>query len=70
MTVEDDVKALREEIGKLRERIAVLEATRQTPLPLPHIDWSRPVHVGTPMWLGPHQYPPGTIYATSGLPNG
>lgn len=56
----EELKALREEVAKLRERIAVLEAGRVQPPGV--IDWSRPLYVGSPMFVSAGApLPPGTI---------
>lgn len=68
---DDEIKALREEIARLRERVAVLEAAR---VPAgPSIDWRGGVTIGTPRFLpfGPlAPLPPGTIICKSGAFNG
>lgn len=58
--MEDDIRALREEIAKLRERVAVLEAGKQNPGGV-RIDWSKPLMVGTPKFLQIPPIPRGTI---------
>lgn len=69
MVDSEDVKALREEIAKLRERVAVLEteAARSRPLVggIDWLDWRGPMQIGTPAFpprLVPMEpLPPGTI---------
>lgn len=56
----EDIQALREEIAKLRERVAVLEA-QATPVPLPAFDWTN-LRVGSPTFIpAGSPLPPGTI---------
>lgn len=56
----DEIKALREEIAKLRERVAVLEAAR-VPVPPSSIDWGQRFMVGSPRLVPMEPLPPGTI---------
>lgn len=51
----DEIKALREEVAKLRERIAVLEAARGTYTHMPALQWSP----NGPLWVQPQT---GTPY--------
>lgn len=55
----DELKSLCEEVAKLRERVAVLEAQRK---PVAILDWSRPLHIGTPLT----QCPAGSPYTVYG----
>ena len=49
----DEIKELREEVVKLRERIAVLEASRQAPVP--HLQWNPQQHwPQQPSWVYPY----------------
>lgn len=63
--MDDDIKALREEVAKLKERVAILEAdTRQAVGPffhVPLIDWTKPIRVGSPVFVKTGELPPGTI---------
>lgn len=57
----DEIQVLREEIAKLRERVAVLEAGQQPAAPAPLFDWKQPLHVGSPRFVDLDPLPPGTI---------
>jgi hypothetical protein len=57
--MEDELKAMREESAKLRERVAVLE-TYPRPTGGVMIDWSKPLMIGTPRCVT-GAIPPGTI---------
>ncbi|AVQ81641.1 hypothetical protein [Variovorax sp. PMC12] len=59
--MEDEIKALREELTRLRERVAVLESEAARSRPIGIVDWSRPVHVGSPRFVQAGPLPPGTI---------
>lgn len=55
----EDIQALREEIAKLRERIAVLEADKA---PRITIDYGKPLRVGSPQFIpAGSPLPAGTI---------
>jgi hypothetical protein len=63
--MEDDIKALREEIAKLRERVAVLEAAKAAPLNLINSSW------GPALYSDQHMptfqsVPPGSPYTITG----
>jgi len=45
-----EIEQLREEITKLRERVAVLESGRSSS-GVPVIDWTKPVQVGSPHFI-------------------
>lgn len=67
----DEIKALREEVAKLRERVAVLEALKllEPVSPrVPQIDWTQPIRVGTPHLVPLEPLPPGTIICAAGAP--
>ncbi len=68
----EDIKALREELAKLRERVAVLEAAA-APRPASALDWGQPFMVGTPSLprLAPMEsMAPGTIICNSRTDHG
>lgn len=61
----NEIQELREEVTKLRERVAVLEA--RPGVQAPTIDWTRPIQVGTPRFVSPFgPFPPGTITCSAG----
>ena len=62
--MEDELKAMREEIAKLRERVAVLEAAR-SPVSLKqlHQQWAPVPHSDQ---YAPRMVPPGSPYSVIG----
>lgn len=65
---EDEIKILREEIAKLRERVALLES-KPWPTGGVQIDWTKPLMIGSPRFVA-GSIPPGTIICKSGVLNG
>ncbi len=67
--MEDDIKALREEIAKLRERVAVLEAAKAVPLSQIRQQWTQVPFSdqGMPSWTQPAPpAPPGSPFTITG----
>lgn len=64
--MEDDIKAMREEIAKLRERVAVLEATKAAPMNHIRQQWAQVPFSdqGMPSWTQPA--PPGSPFTITG----
>lgn len=62
-----EIRALREEGAKLRERVAVLESKQQVAR-VPALDWTN-LRVGTPQWVNPapdaSPYVPHTVWAAA-----
>lgn len=57
----NEINELREEIAKLRERVAVLENLALKQAPPITFDWHQPLRVGTPQWVNAGAITPGTI---------